>query len=285
MRLIAAKNIPGGADEVDRLRKLPRPSTVAVIVSLSPSCVGLSTGHNQRIAGMAAGTGEVCRRRFQACLAESSRECRQPSRHFFGCTAWRAALHDCPKVLEQLDRLPARINRDDVCRVVTENLDRGDALSVFVPAMIWGYGDVGYGPDRVRWVMTGIKGKSAYSSAVDPDVAARLEDAVRVVRGDGPVAGFRHMNNASRIKHLGPAFFTKSLYFASVTSGLDDANAAPILDKRVKEWLAAHADVILDINKTIDYQRYVNLLNDWGAQCGWNAVQVEKAIFGLSTGR
>ena len=43
--------------------------------------------------------------------------------------------------------------------------------------------------------------------------------------------------------------------------------------------------VILDINKTIDYQRYVNLLNDWGAQCGWNAVQVEKAIFGLSTGR
>jgi hypothetical protein len=44
-------------------------------------------------------------------------------------------------------------------------------------------------------------------------------------------------------------------------------------------------DVILDINKTIDYQRYVNLLNDWGAQCGWNAVQVEQAIFGLSTGR
>lgn len=198
---------------------------------------------------------------------------------------WREALHDCPAVLAQLDKLPARINRNDVCSVVTENLERDDALSAFVPAMIWGYGDVGYGPDRVRWVLTGIKTKAAYKSAVDSDVALKLKDAVRIVRGDGPVAGFRHMNNAGRIKHLGPAFFTKWLYFASATSGSDDANAAPILDKRVKEWLTEHADVTLDINKTVDYQRYVDLLREWGSPYGWTPVQVEKAIFGLATGR
>jgi hypothetical protein len=91
------------------------------------------------------------------------------------------------------------------------------------------------------------------------------------------------MPGISRI--LGPAFFTKWLYFASATSGPDGDDAAPILDKRIKQWLCAPADLILDINKTDDYQRYVELLREWGSSHGWTAVQVEKAIFGLATGR
>jgi hypothetical protein len=198
---------------------------------------------------------------------------------------WRAALHDCPTALAQLDTLPARIDRNDICTVVAENLDRDEVLSAFIPAMIWGYGDAGYGPDRVRWVLTGVKGKAAYASALNPGVEVRLMDAVGIVRGEGSVAGFRHMNNAGHIKHLGPAFFTKWLYFASAISGPDDVRAAPILDKRVKDWFAEYADTLLDIYKTDDYERYIDILSSWGTPRGWTPVQVEKAIFGLATGR
>jgi len=48
---------------------------------------------------------------------------------------WGVAPHDCPTVLALLEKLPARIDRNDVCSVVTENLARNDALSALVPAM------------------------------------------------------------------------------------------------------------------------------------------------------
>lgn len=93
------------------------------------------------------------------------------------------------------------------------------------------------------------------------------------------------MNNAGRIKHLGSAFFTKWLYFGSALTSPDDPNAAPILDKQVQDWLKQHAGVTLDIRRTEAYQRYVDALTAWGEHHGRTPVQVEKAIFGLATGR
>lgn len=201
--------------------------------------------------------------------------------------SWSAALVDCPEVVDQLNSLPDRIDRDEVCRVVTANLSLGKVLSAFVTSMIWGYGDSGYGPARVRWVLTGIRGRKAAHAPVLPDVAERLQAAAHVVRERGPVEGFRHMNNSGRIKYLGSAFFTKWLYFASALSGPDDPKAAPILDKRVRDWLAENARVHLNITKTADYQRYLELLVAWGggSHPKRSAVQVEKVIFGLATGR
>jgi len=201
--------------------------------------------------------------------------------------SWKVALADCPDVLDQLKRLPKEINRDEVCRVVTSNLIRNAVLPAFVTAMIWGYGTAGYGPARVRWVLTGVRGKGAMGAPIRPDVAKRLQDAVQVVRAQGAVEGFRHMNNAGHIKYLGPAFFTKWLYFASAASGPDDTKAAPILDKQVQNWLANKAEVRLNIYKTNDYGRYVALLTDWGSHTNKERTpaQVEKAIFHLATGR
>jgi hypothetical protein len=53
----------------------------------------------------------------------------------------------------------------------------------------------------------------------------------------------------------------------------------------VREWLEKHAGVILDISRTPDYQRYFDALTGWGEIYGRTPVQVEKAIFGLATGR
>ena len=220
-------------------------------------------------------------------LGEILAKAHEPQRGFsWNAASWKAALGDCPAVLTQLDALPQSVNRDEVCKVVTTNLARRSVLPAFVTAMVWGYGTAGYGPARVRWVLTGIRGRGAYDAPIRPDVAERLGAAVQVVRDLGAVEGFRHMNNAGHIKYLGGAFFTKWLYFTSAASGRpDDAMAAPILDKQIKDWLAANARLDLNINRTPDYQRYVELLTQWGAEFDRTAVQVEKAIFHLATGR
>ena len=221
-------------------------------------------------------------------LREILAEAQAPQRGFdWNPESWRVALADCPDVLDQLNELPKKINRDEVCRIVTSNLKRGAVLPAFVTAMIWGYSTAGYGPTRVRWVLTGVRGKDAMGASVRFAVAARLEEAVQVVRAEGAVEGFRHMNNAGHIKYLGPAFFTKWLYFASAAAGPDDARAAPIFDKQVKDWLANKAGVRLNIYKTNDYSRYIALLKAWGSHTSKvrTPAQVEKAIFYLATGR
>lgn len=198
--------------------------------------------------------------------------------------AWAAALHDLPDVLRVLDSLPDRVDRNLIREVVTTQLEDDRVLPAFVSAMVWGYGDRGYGPTRVRWILSGIK-TGAGAAPVRGDVAVLLRTAVETVRDQGPVDGFRYMNNAGRIKYLGGAFFTKWLYFASALTNADAPCAAPILDRQVHDWLEREANISLKIHRTPDYERYLDILKDWGADYDRTPVQVEKAIFGLATGR
>lgn len=197
---------------------------------------------------------------------------------------WHSEMHDLPDVLRVLETLPSRIDRTMVRETVLAEIDGGRTLPAFVSAMVWGYGDAGYGATRVRWVLTGVK-QGAHNAPVRDDLAGRLREAVAVVRAEGPVEAFRYMSNAGRIKHLASAFFTKWLYFSSALSGPDDPHAAPILDKRVHDWLDQNADVQLDISRTHEYHRYLDVLTQWGDSFARTPVQVEKAIFGLATGR
>jgi hypothetical protein len=120
-----------------------------------------------------------------------------------------------------------------VREIVTTDLAGQAVLPAFVTAMIWGYGDESYGSTRVCWVLTGVGDASARGAPVRPDVPGLLESAARIVH-DGPVEGFRHMNNAGRIKHLGSAFFTKWLYFASATTSADDPSVQEVAERRVE---------------------------------------------------
>jgi hypothetical protein len=197
---------------------------------------------------------------------------------------WRQEMHDLPDVLQVLEKLPPQVDRGIVRETVMSELEGGRILPAFVSAMVWGHGDSGYGPVRVRWALTGVK-SGAHDAPVRGDVAGIIGTAAELVRTEGPVEGFRYMSNAGRIKHLASAFFTKWLYFASALASADDPNAAPILDKQVHAWLKAHADLSLDISRTHEYERYVDILTKWGDPFGRTPVQVEKAIFGLKTGR
>ncbi|GAA4747170.1 hypothetical protein MUG78_16095 [Gordonia alkaliphila] len=202
---------------------------------------------------------------------------------------WRGKFHDRSDVVDLLERLPDRVDRETIRQAVHSELADGRVLPAFVAAMVWGYGTSGYGPTRVRWMLTGLQ-QGAATAPVREDVVDRLRIAAAKVTssGDdstsGPVEGFRYLTNEGHIKQLGPAFFTKWLYFASAHTGIESPEAAPILDSLVQQWLAdpENAGLILTPYRTPDYTRYLELLRDWGAPFGRTPAQVETAIFELA---
>ncbi|MEE6295312.1 hypothetical protein [Georgenia wangjunii] len=200
-------------------------------------------------------------------------------------SAWIRQMQDRPEVIAALKSLPDRIDRDVVRQAVLRELDGGRTFAAFVPAMVWGYGTSGRGPLRSRWVLTGNGTRSAGKYPVLASVAQHLEEGAAAARTEGPLAGFRVMNNEARIKHLGPSFFTKWLYFASAVDSAIDHNAAPVFDMRVRDWIARHARVSLRLNKTPDYSQYLDLLRAWGQPYDLSRVEVETEIFRLATRR
>lgn len=195
--------------------------------------------------------------------------------------AWRRLeRHD--GVTEALDTLPAAVDRDTTRRAVQAQLDAGNVAGAFVAAMVWGYGTTGYGPARTDWVITGNRERTAPCRA---DLAEKLSRAVAIARAEGAVAGYRYLNNAGRLSYLGPAFFTKWLYFTTAVDGVDDPTAAPILDQQVISWLRQNAGLELRPWYTDDYASYLQILGAWARPSGASPVQVEREIFGLATGR
>ena len=193
--------------------------------------------------------------------------------------AWVSQLSAVPGIADFLRSLPSAVDRATIVATVrdTEAADRTDLA--FVAAMIWGYGPSGYGPYRTARVLTGG------AEGVDATVLTRLRSGSRAAREGGALSGFYAMNNQpGRVPYLGPAFFTKWLYFTTATAGPDSADAAPVLDKRVRDWIATNAGVGLRLDKTWGYHQYLQLLDTWAVRPAGalSRATVERVIFSLS---
>ncbi|MGV2821804.1 hypothetical protein ABZX73_13085 [Brevibacterium casei] len=176
-----------------------------------------------------------------------------------------------------IDDLPAALDRPTVTELVAMHAQK-DPVSAFVPAMIWGHGNSGYGPYRVARVLT--QSSTPLESQVDQSVLRKLADGYRVAAAEGPIAGYYRMNNEAYIKHLGPAFFTKWLHFSTAATATDPAGVAPILDRLVLDWLHDH-DITIRAGRTPGYENYVSLLSSWGKPHNLGPAQVEERIFRL----
>lgn len=71
----------------------------------------------------------------------------------------------------------------------------------FVATQVWGYGGIGYGPHRTRQVLA------------RPNADAVLTETVSLLVDEGAVAAYEALNT---LHGLGPAFFTKFLYFVGL---------------------------------------------------------------------
>lgn len=103
----------------------------------------------------------------------------------------------------------------------------GSWIPLLAATYAWGQGTSGYGPARLRKIL----------DSNDPtEIGLSLTDAVDALRSEGPAAGYRMLNR--RVRHLGPAFFTKFLYAAGEGLALDRPRPL-ILDQRVAASLRA----------------------------------------------
>lgn len=201
---------------------------------------------------------------------------------------WAKVVHDIPDAKSALQSLPDQIDRETVRHVVKSNMSREQVLGAFVPVLIWG-GPGGYGPFRARGILTGVRTRANSEAEVDDSVRDRLLTGAERVRQSGAAEGFRFMNNEGKINYLGGAFFSKWLAFSSMINSVDGEEVAPILDKRVRDWIADHTaesnQVSLSTISSHDYQCYLELLDEWGAPSGRTRAQVELAIFDLTRDR
>jgi hypothetical protein len=144
---------------------------------------------------------------------------------------------------------------------------RLSARAFLVAACMWGYGPVGYGPARVRAVLQD-----------DPD-GSSLESNLEPLRHDCPATGdlraaYQRFNRASgtRLRGLGPAFFTKLLYFAGYRRGAGGIQPL-ILDRNVAACLPADAGAAAGLS-------WGWPSDQWMAYLTWAARQARRPGFG-----
>ena len=183
---------------------------------------------------------------------------------------WRTALST--HGLDHTGLIGPSISRSDLFALADAATDtREGATRLLWNATAWG---------------TGVSGRNGrkriHAFAADPDRAADLLRTAAALARTDPEATYallRPRDRTNAINYLGPAFFTKYLYFAG---GGDPTHPCHILDQRVantlrrlgwtslppKDWTAAA------------YQRYNQLLRQWADATGASRTDIiERWLF------
>ncbi|MEV0981939.1 hypothetical protein [Streptomyces sp. NPDC049915] len=106
-------------------------------------------------------------------------------------------------------------------------VEREEWAEALVASYVWGQGRTAYGPHRLEDILAA----AAVNTVIARAVAALLEQDA--------VAAYRTMRGA--VKGLGPAFFTKLLYFLALALHSSHPPCALILDQRVARVVRTHA--------------------------------------------
>ncbi|MFF1945132.1 hypothetical protein ACFVWF_23685 [Rhodococcus qingshengii] len=187
-------------------------------------------------------------------------------------SAWPAELDACSMV----GRWPYVDRRqvfDVARRVGSGSDDPTGATQLYVAAAVWGTGTSALDVSRRIKVLK------------EPDVDMHLAAALKILQVEGPVSAYRSLSigGSHRVKNLGPAFFSKFLYFA----GFDAKGYMQkplILDQHVarslnvftnSEWSTAGPW------STEQYARYLDHVDDWASQWDTSHDVVERQLFRL----
>jgi hypothetical protein len=164
--------------------------------------------------------------------------------------------------------LPDRLDREHV-RQASSNAATGaeQAVRAFLASMAWGYGRTGYARWRTNMALT--------QTVAVPE---RLQRVAERVATDGGLAGYDLLGGDCRVRHLGPAFGTKYLYFIPQADG---QAPALILDRIVAGWLRANTSTVFNPVPWAPsiYRGYAQTLGGWAEQLGVAPDVVEELIF------
>lgn len=123
-----------------------------------------------------------------------------------------------------------RITRGDARSVAAAGHESGQWLPLLVASFIWGQGLNGYGPARLGRI---LKGRRSAKTRPTERIEESLSVAVEVLRREGTRRAYTSLRHECPIPHLGPAFFTKFLYFAGLETPDVRGPQPLILDRRL----------------------------------------------------
>jgi 8-oxoguanine DNA glycosylase-like protein len=199
-------------------------------------------------------------------------------RFVFDRQAWLSALPDSSCWPLELDTCAPKghrflLDRATVFAVAQRADSKAGALQTLVAAAIWGTGHSALG--RVR--------RLRIFEATLATIGERVHEARSAVLSNGPTAGYRYLHASSPIKHLGPSFGTKVLYFA----GFDHAPTSLqplILDQFVVIALNRLCGLDWDPQArwTPDqYGRYLDLAHRWAEEWQTAPDVIERVLFSI----
>ena len=142
------------------------------------------------------------------------------------------------------------------------------ASDVFIGSMIFGYGDRGYGPSRVKKVLQNN------AQIFDRNLLAQYEASK-----NGPEVSWISHTKTAKLKYFGPAFATKFAYFGARHQNVK--SPIPLIADINTSWgVWELAKIPRSVERSDGYLRYVKLAHEWGNSHGeFGADEVERALF------
>jgi hypothetical protein len=131
---------------------------------------------------------------------------------------WCRDIQDLTRFIQLL---PESLSRSDV-RLVCDH-KKFTVSEKFVTAMIWGYGDLGYGSYRVKRMFS------------TPGFIEKIHQSFDLARSGKTLEAYDFLGR-NKIQQLGPAFATKWLSFVSPQD-----QPAPIYDSFISLWIKKFA--------------------------------------------
>jgi len=188
----------------------------------------------------------------------------------YGVETWRRHLGPDQDLEFLALTYPCQISRGDLFRLAASARRSGspeDIRRVFLGAMLWGYGTVGYGSWRTQRML---------STPGSSDMLKRTFDLIAENRIEEAYSGFR-------LDRCGPSFFTKFFYFSGFEPG--SRRYPLILDAVVRRSLMSFADADLsDFTGTSQwnlrgYIRYIQVMHEWAQELNCEAHNIEFFLF------
>ncbi|MEU5697284.1 hypothetical protein [Streptomyces aurantiacus] len=180
---------------------------------------------------------------------------------------WPTELDECPKVAGR-----HRVDRRTVFDISHRSGTTEGRRHLLTAALVWGTGTKAQSVARRARV---------FAESSPQGIDTRLETVLGILREKGAVDAYYAFNNSQRIRFLGPAFFTKVLYFAG-----HDQPTGPwrplILDRFVARSLRS---IDTDAKwpgggwRTPHYSRFLSLAHTCAQEADVLPDQIEAALF------
>ena len=201
---------------------------------------------------------------------------------------WTRLLPDTTLWPSELSRLPIvgrwpRVDRAAVLAIAARGDDPPAALQTYVASSVWGSGT------KARTVTRRIQVLIDTDPAV---VGQRLSAALATLHSAGAVEAYRRLATDLHVDGLGPAFFTKLLYFAGTAGAAPTPGPTPlILDRFVAAALRRHgppgrwASTGWTSTRYGDYLEWAaELAGRWGPDVAPSAVELRLFELGRAAG-